>query len=157
MEEFMWDERMERVVRALQGQGRQTVLFHITLAEQLGLNPTDSRVLGYLEEVGEATAGELADLTGLSTGAMTKVIDRLEEGGFARRRPDPADRRKVLVSIDQQSEATRTMEEAFKPLAEAVGMLLARFSPEELEVVARFAEEATRLLRTETANLSEQS
>jgi DNA-binding MarR family transcriptional regulator len=149
----MRDERMARVVRALQRQGRHTVLFHVAIAERVGLNPTDSRVLGYLEEVREATAGELADLTGLSTGAMTKVIDRLEAAGFARRRPDPEDRRRVLVFMDPASESTQALEALFRPFAMEVAGLLAGYSADELDVIARFAEDASRLLRTETAKL----
>jgi len=68
--------------------------------EDVGVNPTDLGALCLLLLHGPAPAGRLADLTGLTTGAVTGVIDRLEAGGLVRREVDPADRRKVIVVPD---------------------------------------------------------
>ena len=68
--------------------------------EDVGVNPTDLGSLCLLLLHGPASAGRLAKLTGLTTGAVTGVIDRLERGGFVRRELDPADRRKVIVVPD---------------------------------------------------------
>jgi DNA-binding MarR family transcriptional regulator len=68
--------------------------------EDVGVNPTDLGALCLLLLHGPAPAGRLAELTGLTTGAITGVIDRLETGGFVRREVDPADRRKVIVVPD---------------------------------------------------------
>ena len=70
--------------------------------EDVGLNPTDIGSLCLLLLHGPAPAGRLAGLTGLTTGAVTGVIDRLEAGGFVRREVDPADRRKVIVVPDRE-------------------------------------------------------
>ena len=67
------------------------------VALQFGLNRTDLRCLGILYGRGRVTAGELAEESGLTPGAITTVLDRLERGGYANRVPDPADRRRVLV------------------------------------------------------------
>jgi DNA-binding MarR family transcriptional regulator len=67
------------------------------VAGQFGLNRTDLRCLGILYRRGRVTAGELADESGLTPGAITTVLDRLERGGYANRVADPADRRRVLV------------------------------------------------------------
>lgn len=67
------------------------------VALQFGLNRTDLRCLGILYRRGRVTAGELAEESGLTPGAITTVLDRLERGGYANRVPDPADRRRVLV------------------------------------------------------------
>ena len=67
------------------------------VAGQFSLNRTDLRCLGILYRRGRVTAGELADESGLTPGAITTVLDRLERGGFANRVADPADRRRVLV------------------------------------------------------------
>ena len=67
------------------------------VALQFGLNRTDLRCLGILYRRGRVTAGELAEESGLTPGAITTVLDRLERGGFANRVPDPADRRRVLA------------------------------------------------------------
>ncbi|WP_226900320.1 MarR family transcriptional regulator [Nonomuraea phyllanthi] len=73
------------------------VLNSLAAAEAAGLNATDYHALNLLDLTGPLTSGELAVRAGLTTGATTRLIDRLERGGHARRVPDPADRRKVMV------------------------------------------------------------
>src|SRR5688572_17181329 len=78
----------------------RTILFHQALADKLGLNLTDHRCLDLAQRansVAPLTAGQLAELTGLSTGAITGVLDRLEKAGFIRREKDPNDRRQLFV------------------------------------------------------------
>lgn len=70
------------------------------VADTLGINRTDMRCLDVIESEGPVAAGRLAEATGLTTGAITTVLDRLEKRGFARRVPDPRDRRRVLVELD---------------------------------------------------------
>src|SRR5258708_2759629 len=81
--------------------GRQlsaaTIMFHQAIADQLGLHPTDHKCADLLILKGPMTAGELAELTGLTTGAITGVVDRLAEAGFVRREDDPGDRRRVIL------------------------------------------------------------
>ncbi|NUS05091.1 MAG: MarR family transcriptional regulator [Nonomuraea sp.] len=73
------------------------VINSLAAAEAAGLNATDYYALNLLDLSGPLTSGELAVRTGLTTGATTRLIDRLEKGGFVRRAPDPGDRRKVIV------------------------------------------------------------
>ena len=73
--------------------GIATMRYHNTVAARLGLNPTDHRCLDLLHGQGEVTAGGLAEWTGLTTGAVTGMIDRLERAGFIRREAHPTDRR----------------------------------------------------------------
>ena len=81
-------------VRASQ---RATDMVDDLLCELLGINRTDARCLDILEQHGRMSAGDLAHASRLTTGAITAVIDRLERAGYARRVPDPSDRRRVLV------------------------------------------------------------
>jgi len=67
------------------------------IAAAQGIHPTDLIAASYLHDVGPATAGRLAEITGLTTGAMTACIDRLEREGFAKRQADSNDRRKVII------------------------------------------------------------
>ena len=67
------------------------------IAAAQGVHPTDLIAASYLHDVGPATAGRLAEITGLTTGAMTACIDRLEREGFAKREADSNDRRKVMI------------------------------------------------------------
>src|SRR6185369_8348500 len=76
----------------------RTIMFHQTIADCLGIAPTDHKCLGFIAEADHpGTAGELATWTGLTTGAITGVIDRLEAAGLAARERDPHDRRRVVV------------------------------------------------------------
>jgi DNA-binding MarR family transcriptional regulator len=104
--------------------------------------------------VGSATAGELAELTGLTTGAVTRIIDRLEKAGVARRDSDPRDRRKVIVVHLPESGAQRRFERLMAPFGQAVGDLLTHYSDAELELFAEFAEASTELLRGATRALA---
>src|SRR5215471_9893912 len=74
---------------------------NLEAAEAVGLNPSDLGCLCLLLLHGPSPAGRLAELTGLTTGAVTGVIDRLERAGFAKRVLDPSDRRKVIVKPDE--------------------------------------------------------
>ena len=70
-----------------------------TVAIRFGLSESDVEALEVLIDTGAATAGRLSELMGLTTGAVTRVIDRLEQAGYVRRVPDPADRRRVIVEL----------------------------------------------------------
>jgi len=74
-------------------------VFGEAAAARLGVNSTDLRCMDILQRLGGATAGELAREAGITTGAVTSVIDRLERAGYAERKRDPDDRRKVLVAL----------------------------------------------------------
>jgi DNA-binding MarR family transcriptional regulator len=114
-----------------------TVLFHSRIAEQMGLSGTDHKclelVLGAKESL---TAGQIAQLSGLSTGAVTGVIDRLERRGFVRRVRDPHDRRKVLVEIADFEESE--YRHLFQGMLELTEEVLAKFTPEEWDVLERY-------------------
>src|SRR4051812_20650922 len=79
--------------------GNQDSAFDNLAAERLGVNRTDLHCINIIENSGGLTAGELAKEAGLTTGAVTGVIDRLERAGYARRVSDPADRRRVKVEV----------------------------------------------------------
>lgn len=101
-------------------------------AEAVGLNATDMYALNLLELQGPMTSGELADRAGLTTGATTRLIDRLERAGHVRRRADPSDRRKVVV---EPAEPPAEMEAALVPARTRLGQIFAEFSPEQLETL----------------------
>jgi DNA-binding MarR family transcriptional regulator len=105
-------------------------------AQLLGLNRTDGRCLDILDQHGQMSAGELARQSGLTTGAITAVIDRLERIGYVQRVADPSDRRRVLVGPTQQ--AREDSWELFGPLAEAVRPMLSGYSDEDLRLLIDF-------------------
>ena len=127
------------------------VMFHQAIAEQFGMNATDFKCGDILSRTGPITAGELARLTGLDTGTITTVIDRLERSGFARRRRDPHDRRKVIV--EPLPERGQEVAEMFDPLTQAIGRLTADYSAAELARILEFVTGMVAVVEDETAKL----
>src|SRR2546430_1487431 len=86
------------LARSAQRAATDGILFHQAVADRLGLHISDLRCLNILLETGSVPAGEIGERTGLTTGAVTRMVDRLERAGYVRREPDPTDRRRVIVS-----------------------------------------------------------
>ena len=106
------------------------------VADYLGINRTDARCLEIIERLGNVTAGQLARESGLSTGAVTTVLDRLERSGLARRTSDPDDRRRVVVEITPA--ARHASEELQRPLVAAVAEQMLTYSEEELALLREY-------------------
>ena len=119
-----------------------TVLFHHALAERLGQGPTDHKCLDLLWERAPLTASELAAITGLTSGAVTGVVARLERSGWLRREPHPQDRRKQVLYPTQ--EAAREIQQVFDALPDA-GEQLEGFDADQLAAIAEFLTRATDL------------
>jgi DNA-binding MarR family transcriptional regulator len=109
----------------------------------LRLNRTDGRCLDVIDQRPGITAGELAVAVGLSPGAVTTVLDRLEARGFVNRERDPGDRRRVTLTLTP--EANRLAWEAYGPLGEMGGPFIQELSDEELEAVIRFLRSGTEI------------
>jgi DNA-binding MarR family transcriptional regulator len=109
----------------------------------LGLNRTDGRCLDVIDQRPGVTAGELAVAVGLSPGAVTTVLDRMEARGFVVRTRDPDDRRRVTVKLTP--EANKRAWEAYGPLGEMGGPLIAELSDKELGAVIRFLRGGTEI------------
>jgi len=132
--------------------GRQgstfTVLRHARIAERMGLSGTDHKTFDLvIQSGGPLTAGRIAELTGLSTGAVTGVIDRLEKVGLVRRVRDPEDRRKVLVEVVPG--AAERFAPLFESAFDALRETLAQFSPAERKAIERYQNVMVEQLRTE--------
>jgi DNA-binding MarR family transcriptional regulator len=134
------DNRSE-LLAALGQEFRQfstaTVLFHQAIADRLGMHVTDHRCLDILVRTGPITAGDLAQRTGLTTGAITGVIDRLEKAGFVRRAKDPDDRRRVVIEPFPER-IEREIAPLFKSLAPAMADLCAQYGARDLAVIRDF-------------------
>lgn len=119
------------------------------VAARFGLHRTDLRCLEIVARGGPLAAGELAEQAGLSTSAVTSVIDRVERSGYVRRRSDAQDRRRVLVEV---TEAGRQRgREAFSGLMQGTDQLLRRYSPEELRLLGAFVDEVRSLAADQAA------
>src|SRR5690625_288136 len=102
------EELIEEILSCGRTMSTSTVLFHQSIAEKAGMSGTDHKYLDILFQSGPITAGKLAELSGLTTGAVTGIIDRLEKQKLVRREQDPQDRRKVLVVL-QEDEAMKRL------------------------------------------------
>ncbi|MFD6967353.1 MarR family transcriptional regulator [Streptomyces sp. NPDC059979] len=138
--------RMDQYV-ALGIVGQQEV------AQRLGLNVTDLTCLGHILGAGDTplAAGELAELVDLTTGAVTGVLNRLERAGYARRRPDPADRRRVRV-VAEPAAAARVVA-VYQPFYDRLGALFADYTPDEIAVIADWFERAAVEVRAHSTQV----
>ena len=118
------------------------------------MSAAERKSLGVLGELGVATAGQLAQETGLTTGAITGIVDRLEKAGFARREPNPDDRRSVLIRALQQDKVRKLVGPMFESLSRAVGDMRSRYNAKELAVIDRYLADTTQVLRQEIAKIS---
>ena len=128
-----------------------TVLFHRAVGEILGVNVTDMKCLDMMAQQGSATPSQLASHTGLSSGATTAMIDRLESAGLVERRRDPQDRRGTILVLTQ--EAKRRLPALFASLGNAMETLLSSYTEKELAVLNDFFTKAQLLWREERARL----
>jgi DNA-binding MarR family transcriptional regulator len=121
-------------VRASQ---RATDVVDDLVCDLLGINRTDARCLDILEQDGSMSAGDLAQASRLTTGAITAVIDRLERVGYARRVPDPSDRRRVLVEATPKAFETAN-ELMAEPMRRLYAPLAGGYSEDELRLFIEF-------------------
>jgi DNA-binding MarR family transcriptional regulator len=122
-----------------------SVLFNQRMADRLKINPTDLQFINLLDIDGPATPGRLAERSGLTTGGVTVVLDRLERHGIVKRELNPADRRSSLVTV--LPKFLRSAEGAYAKVADATDALLAQFSDRELAVIVRFLQKANETTR----------
>lgn len=90
----------ESVISSLRQFIAGSILYNQQIADRVGLRLTDMQCINALELIGPSTPGELARFTGLTTGGVTVMLDRLEKGGYLKREPNPRDRRSVLVHLN---------------------------------------------------------
>ncbi|MFC3770892.1 MarR family winged helix-turn-helix transcriptional regulator [Paenibacillus sp. GCM10012303] len=137
-------EQQENLTKSMRGLGTRTVLYQQSVAASLGLYNNDFLSVDILHEKGPVTAGELSKLTGLTTGSVTSLIDRLEKNGFVRRQSDPHDRRKVIIIplYENKEEVSHT----YLMLHAAMVKLASSYSDEELELITQFLSRASIVL-----------
>jgi DNA-binding MarR family transcriptional regulator len=130
-------QQLEEAIRRSSAQG---VLFGQTVANVAGISGSDLECLDFLNLEGRVTAGRLAEVTGLTTGAITGVVDRLEKAGLVRRERDEADRRKVFIVI--VPEAAGKIGQLYVPMQQVMHKIWNSYSEEELRLLVRFANDS---------------
>jgi DNA-binding MarR family transcriptional regulator len=130
-----------------------TVLFHAAVADRLGLNVTDVKCYSLLRLEGAMTAGDLAAQTGLTTGAITGVIDRLEKAGFVRRCHDATDRRRVIIELVNNPAHEQMLLQLYAPMGSAIAELVESYSEAERKLIFDFVTKATQIMENATHQL----
>jgi DNA-binding MarR family transcriptional regulator len=132
-------ERIAAVEMAVRNLIASAILFNHQVAQRVGLGASDAQFMHLLQLNGPLTPGRLAELSGLTTGTVTGVLDRLESAGFIRRERDPADRRKVIVKVDEER-LWREMGPLYATQAESLAAVAGSYDAEQLEVIEGFLE-----------------
>jgi DNA-binding MarR family transcriptional regulator len=140
----------EIVGRLARQHSTAVVLFHHAVAERLGLGPTDHKCLDLLRDRGTMTGSELSAITGLTSGAITGVVSRLERAGYLRREQDPSDGRKQILSPARKGV---NIQEVINPLREDVAASLEDFDSHQLTAISEFLSRSTGLIYRHAALL----
>jgi DNA-binding MarR family transcriptional regulator len=140
----------EIVGRLARQHSTAVVLFHHAVAERLGLGPTDHKCLDLLRDRGTMTGSELSAVTGLTSGAITGVVARLEQAGYLRREQDPSDGRKQILSPVRKG---AHIQDVINPLREDVAASLENFDSHQLTAIAEFLSRSTDLIYRHAALL----
>ena len=144
-------EIVEEIVgRLMRQHSTAVVLFHHAVAERLGLGPTDHKCLDLLRERGAMAGSDLAAITGLTSGAITGVVARLERAGYLRREPDPHDGRKQVLHVALKR---AHIHDVIGPLRADVAALLEKFDTRQLAAIAEFLAGSTDLVYRHAALL----
>jgi DNA-binding MarR family transcriptional regulator len=143
-------EALARELRQFQGLGAS---FFRAAATRLGLNATDMQVIDMLESDGPSTAGQLAELTGLTTGAITGMLNRLEEAEIVRRERDPNDGRRVIVRLAKGRDDLPAIDPIFAPMAEAWDEMVSHYSDEQITFLLTFLKQSNALSKDTIASL----
>jgi DNA-binding MarR family transcriptional regulator len=142
---------LSALTRSAQRAATDGILFHQAVADRVGLHVSDLRCLNILLEAGSVPAGEICERTGLTTGAITRMVDRLERAGYVRRELDPADRRRVMVSpVPKQMARIAAM---YTGMAQAWAAAMNGYDEDQLTVMLTLFDRLHEITQVEIARL----
>ena len=144
-------ELKKRAFLAIRDYGINLKLFQNAVDQKAGLNTTDTECLRLLFQKGTATPTEIAKHTGLTSGATTAMLDRLEKAELIERKPNPNDRRRTLITPAKS--ASEKVASWFQPARNALDELISSHSAEELEIISDVFERFTKLWDAERAKM----
>jgi DNA-binding MarR family transcriptional regulator len=142
---------MQAVQREMRLMSSYDALFSQAVADRVGMHATDIETMDLLNTLGPMTAGELSSRTGLSSGATTRLIDRLERAGYVRRRPDEVDRRRVIIEPVWNN--LSELGDLFEPLAVGLTDLWSSFSEGQLTVILDFIRRSNAFVQEQNARV----
>ena len=147
----------DKIIQQFRAASRQysdaSIFMHEAIARKAGLTGADHKYLGLIIQHKELTAGDLSKLTGLTTGAVTGLIDRLEKKKLLKRQFTKDDRRKVII-VPNEENTLKLLQPLFLELQQKTSDLLASFSVTEIQTIERYFVEATRIMKETTNNIN---
>jgi DNA-binding MarR family transcriptional regulator len=143
----------QKAHRAGREMSARSVMFYTQVAKLVGLSVSDLRAWDLLVSYGPMSASEFAELTGLTAGAVTGLLDRLSKAGAVKRVPDPDDRRKVIIVVISELRSGRATSVYFDAFQAALDRLYKHYSDAEIRIIDRYSREVSALLQEETARL----
>src|SRR5690348_11064826 len=143
---------LARELRQFNGLGAS---FFRAAAGWIGMAVTDIQVIDILDRTGPATAGQLADLTGLTTGSITGMLNRLEEAGLVRRERDPNDGRRVIVQLERDKDEMHKIDSIFDSLGQAWDEMASHYDEEQITFLLEFLKRSNALSRKEIVRVRE--
>jgi DNA-binding MarR family transcriptional regulator len=147
--------KIDELLREMCLMSSYDALLRQAVAERVGMHSTDIETMDLLNTLGPMTAGELSERTGLTSGATTRLIDRLERVGYVRRRSDESDRRCVIIEpVPVNLEELGAL---FQPMADGMTGVMSSFSDSELEVIIEFVRRNNALVAEINAQLRAQA
>jgi len=150
----MKDDIVFDLIGACEDISQQVVLKSHAVATKFGLSPSDFEHLSLLIKTGPMTAGGLAKLTGLTTGAITGVIDRLETSGFVTRQPDQSDRRRIIIVPNKKTIQQVTV--INKKSYDDFHQCFASYTTDEMTTILTFLRTTTDFLHRETIHITDE-
>jgi len=144
-------ELMQDLEHAMRKASAQGTIYASAVADSVGISSSDMDCMDFLNLEGRMTAGRLAELTGLTTGAITGVVDRMEKAGLVRRERDAEDRRKVFIAPAKESMAK--LGQLYEPLQRAMQKQSGRYTDAEVRLLLRYATESYHSILEATTQL----
>jgi len=153
----MSKKQLNDVIHQFRTASRQysdaSIFMHEAIARKAGLTGADHKYLGLILQHKELTAGDLSKLTGLTTGAVTGLIDRLEKKKLLKRRFTKDDRRKVII-VPNEENSMKLLQPLFLELQQKTSQLIGSFSVIEIKAIERYFIEATTIMKEITENIN---
>lgn len=153
-------KEMDSIIQQFRIASRQysdaSIFMHEAIARKAGLTGADHKYLGLILQHRELTAGDLAKITGLTTGAVTGLIDRLEKKKLLKRQFIKEDRRKVII-VPNEANITKLLRPLFIELQQKTSALITLFPITEIQAILRYFEEATKIMQETTNNLNKKN
>lgn len=145
----MEDDEIKRIRKLSQQYAYDSIQMHEAIASKAGLSGTDHKYLGFLIVKGQMTAGELAKLTGLTTGAVTGLIDRFEKKKLVKRQFAKEDRRKVIIDPNIKN-IMALLEPLFNEFGKKSEELIASFSGKEIKIIEAYLLKSIEIMNETT-------